>query len=452
LPSFQKGLAQFFPSLYVPADAPVVNSDGTITTTSSYNPNNGIAFNGVTPGVPPNFGNAHVHFFNPTVGIAYDVFGDGKTSLRGGYGVVHRNYFTVSCQYSCSNNYPVTIPINLITPPFPNPIGAQVAPATVPSLQSDAQNLSETQVRSYSVSLQHEFPGGWVVSLAGAGTTAVRPSFEGDINQPLPEGGYDFNPIINTGKVSEYAYGEPYPGYGQLLTYYNQGSLSWDALEFSARHPVGHNLFASVAYTWQKSLSVERNGNTDEGTPQNIYNLRADRGPSTSVPPQILAISAVWSPQWFTHGGGLRQWFLGNWQYSDVTTIQSGFPMDPGLSIATPGLATRPDAVPGQSVRGPKTKAEWFNTNAFAAPAAGHFGNASTGTILGPGVVDFDMALYKNFKVWESAKFQFRSEFFNVFNHTNFSGVSTGFGSGNFGQVTSALDPRIIELSLRFEF
>lgn len=148
----------------------------------------------------------------------------------------------------------------------------------------------------------------------------------------------------------------------------------------------------------------------------------------------------------------MRQWFLGNWQYSDVTTIQSGFPMDPGLSIATPGLATRPDAVPGQSVRGPKTKAEWFNTNAFAAPAAGHFGNASTGTILGPAVVDFDMALYKNFKVWESSKLQYRSEFFNVFNHTNFSGVSTGFGSGNFGQVTSALDPRIIELSLRFEF
>jgi hypothetical protein len=96
--------------------------------------------------------------------------------------------------------------------------------------------------------------------------------------------------------------------------------------------------------------------------------------------------------------------------------------------------------------------AEWFNTNAFAAPAPGFFGNASTGSITGPGAIVFDMALYKDFKIGERQKFEFRSEFFNIFNHTNFSGVSTSFGSGNFGQVTSARDPRIIELALRYEF
>jgi hypothetical protein len=122
------------------------------------------------------------------------------------------------------------------------------------------------------------------------------------------------------------------------------------------------------------------------------------------------------------------------------------------LSTATPGLATLPDRVPGQPIRGPKTKDEWFNTNAFAAPPPGFYGNAETGSIPGPGVINFDMALYKTFKIGEHSGFQFRSEFFNIFNHTNFSAVATGVGSGNYGQVTSALDPRILELALRFDF
>jgi hypothetical protein len=143
---------------------------------------------------------------------------------------------------------------------------------------------------------------------------------------------------------------------------------------------------------------------------------------------------------------------LGNWQYSDITTLQAGFPLDPGLVIATPGLAIRPNRVSGQAISGPKTAQEWFNTNAFAAPAAGFFGNAAPDSITGPGVVDFDMAFYKNFKITERQNLQFRAEFFNIFNHTNFSAVSSSFGAGNFGQVTSALDPRILEFALRYSF
>lgn len=101
---------------------------------------------------------------------------------------------------------------------------------------------------------------------------------------------------------------------------------------------------------------------------------------------------------------------------------------------------------------GPKTVAEWFNVNAFAAPAAGYFGNAAPGSIIGPGVVNFDMALYKDFRVKENNTLQFRAELFNTFNHTNFSGVSTAFGAGNYGQLTSAYDPRIAEFALRFQF
>ena len=95
---------------------------------------------------------------------------------------------------------------------------------------------------------------------------------------------------------------------------------------------------------------------------------------------------------------------------------------------------------------------DWFNTAAFAAPAAGYFGNAAPGSIQGPGTVDFDMAFYKDFRIRERHTIEFRAELFNIFNHTNFSGVSTSFGTGNFGQITSALDPRIAEFALRYQF
>jgi hypothetical protein len=142
---------------------------------------------------------------------------------------------------------------------------------------------------------------------------------------------------------------------------------------------------------------------------------------------------------------------LGGWRYAGITAIQSGISLQPKLSISNQGLATRPDAT-GTALSYPKTPGEWFNTGAFSAPAYGFYGNAANGSITGPGLVTFDMALYKDFKIGERAAFEFRGELFNIFNHTNFNAISTTYGASNFGQVTSALDPRIVEFALRFHF
>ncbi|MEO7144010.1 MAG: hypothetical protein ABI165_10990 [Bryobacteraceae bacterium] len=106
----------------------------------------------------------------------------------------------------------------------------------------------------------------------------------------------------------------------------------------------------------------------------------------------------------------------------------------------------------GQQLTYPQTIGQWFNTAVFQKPAFGKFGNAGPGTITGPGLVNFDMGLYKDFAFTEKRRLQFRSEFFNVFNHTNFGNPTTTVGSGNYGLITSALDARIIELSLRLHF
>jgi hypothetical protein len=452
-PSFQKGISNFIPSRFNPAKAPIVNPDGTFTTGPNYDPLNGLVFGGVTPGFPANYTTLHRNFYNPSFGFAYDVFGDGKTSLRGGFGITHANIFQNACNTQCPLNYPLTTTLTLLSAPFPSPVGAVAKPATVPTLRTQDQNLNTGRTGNFSLSLQHEFQGGWFVSLAGAGDAIVHGVFDANENQPLPFGGFDFNPIINTGTVSPYAYGAPFPGYGALPEVISPIRGTWYGLMFNARHPVGHNFFASVAYTWQKGLTVSRGQSITSsysGT-QNYYNINSSRGPANVIPSQVFSFSAIWTLPWFAQASGLKGAFLKNWQYSDITSIQGGFPLDPGLATAHPGLATRPNRI-ANNITGPKTRQQWFNTSAFAAPSPGFFGNAGTGIITGPGTIDFDMALYKDFKFGETRKIQFRGEFFNVFNHTNFNGVVTSFGAGNFGQVTSAKDPREIELVLRLEF
>lgn len=454
IPTFKNLVSNLIPSLFNPANAPIVNPNGTFTATPTYDPNNGLVFGGVTPGYPANYTNKYNNHWNPTFGFAYDLLGDGRTSLRGGAAMTHYFYFYASCSSQCPLNYPTTFSQTIVGPPFPNPVGNFLR-ATVPPLHIQDLNFKEAQITNYSLSLQHEFKGRWLATIAGAGNTLLHGTVNADANQPRPGGGFDFNPIINTGTVSEYAFGEPFPGYGQLQDVVSPTTIRWNALELSVQHPFSHGFFISGAYTWQKGIAVTRDtsGETTSsyGGVQDFYHPNNDRGPSLTTPFHVFAFSATWNLPWFG-SAKLERAVLGGWQLSNVTTIQSGFPMDPGLGTGNRGLATRPDLVPGVSISGPKTVNEWFNTSAFAAPAAGFFGNAPTGSIIGPGTVNFDIALYKNFRVTERTKLQFRSNFYNIFNHPNFNGVATTLGAGDFGQVTSARDPRIIEFALRFEF
>lgn len=121
--------------------------------------------------------------------------------------------------------------------------------------------------------------------------------------------------------------------------------------------------------------------------------------------------------------------------------------MSPGLTISTRGLATRPNQVSPSRRLGKLT--EWFDTSSFAAPKFGFFGNARNGTIRGPGYTSLNLSLYKTFPITHRLSTQFRAEAFNVANHPNFRNVDTGLGDGNYGQVTNAGDPRILEFAVK---
>jgi hypothetical protein len=450
----QRGLEAIFnPALYSLAAAPIVNNNGTITTTANYSATNGLMFNGVN-GVPLNFTTEHWSYWSPSAGFAWDLFGDGKTALRGGYGISYDNQpYQSFCANACAVNPPLIQTTNLVTPSFPNPIGAASKAPTLPSLNSEDLNDRTGQIQTFSLSLQHQFAGAWFTSITGAGDLARHQTAAWNINQPLPDPPYQFNPTINAGTVTNYLF-SPFLGYAGISAIEAALNTNWYGLEVGVRHPVGHNVTLTIAYTWQHCLSEIR-GNTlfnNQAGPANVYNPGDDYGNAATNVPQSLSFGYIYNLPWYHDAHGWQRQVLGGWRYSGLTTIESGFSQNPGLSVAHPGLSTRPNTVAGVSVVGPKTAQQWFNTAAFVTPAVGYFGSAAPGDIYGPGMVDFDMAIYKDFHINERHKIEFRAEAFNVFNHTNFSGVSASFGSGTYGRLTSARDPRVFEFALRYQF
>src|SRR5581483_8376558 len=262
----------------------------------------------------------------------------------------------------------------------------------------------------------------------------------------------------NRGLVSS-AITRPYLGWSSLnagansAAQYN-GTANYHSLQAGFNYRATNSLTFTSAYTWGHSLTDVANRGFDArqtgNGAQNPYNFKAEYGSPGYDRRHIFTSGYVYNLPFLKSRNDFVGKALGNWTFSGITVIESGFILTPGMSTPTNGLASRPNCL--GTVAGSKSLLQWFNTSAFAAPAFGFFGNCGTGLIHGPSENTWNWALYKTFPVGERLKAQFRAEFFNIWNHPSFSNVSTNYGAGDFGQVTSALDPRIIEFALRLDF
>jgi Carboxypeptidase regulatory-like domain/TonB dependent receptor-like, beta-barrel/TonB-dependent Receptor Plug Domain len=463
------------------ADAPVVNVNGTLQVNSANQPVNavgqpaslvnGLLFAGQN-GVPSGFFTPVKTNFAPRIGFAYDLRGNGKSSLRGGYGIGYSRTPVEQIFNAFGQNPPYVQSANVLNSLLSNALAGTAPIPTTQTLSNVPLNFKPTQVQTYSLTLEQQVGRNTIATLAYAGSQGRHlMTYQGgyDQNFPLPvaapsvsgclpagqgaSSAYDLDPCINSAMASP-DFTRPYQGYTTMNSVYDEGTSNYNSLQSNLIYTAGASRF-TVAYTFSKALATLGAHDATDATftgvvIQNPRNPKAEYGPPAYDFTNDLTGTWVYAIPYFAHGNRFVSLGLGNWSFAGLALHQSGFALSPGLATSTAGEAIRPDQV-GPYRRVGKLN-EWFDTTSFAAPGFGFFGNAGNGTIRGPAYTSFNTSLYKTFPITERFNAQFRVEAFNVANHPNFNNVSTAFGTGNFGQVTSAGDPRELEFALKLTY
>jgi hypothetical protein len=476
-------VTNFNSSMFNPANAPVVNPDGTLATNSNNLPitssgtaadlQNGLIFAGQN-GVSSGFFTANKKAFAPRVGFAYAIGNDNKTSIRGGYGIGYTRLAVSQIYTMFGANPPYNASANVLNSLISNGTAGTSGAPTPQSLAAiDPNSVGPASTQSYSLSLQRQVVPSGIFTLAYAGSVTRHLETEGfNANENLPvtspsvagclepgqnpSASYQFDPCINAGTVSS-NYTVPYRGYAGISTQAFIGSSNYNSLQTHFVYRTSA-LTVDTGYTWSKVLANlgsgagAGNGNTigSGAGVQDWRNLSAEYGPPDWDRTHVFTTAIVYDLPFFKTSGRLLKTTLGGWTFAGKAVLESGFALSPGTAYPTSGLAIRPDSLGHEKKLGKLS--EWFDTSNYVQPRYGFYGNASNGSIRGPAEFTGDAGLYKSFPVTEKANLQFRAEAFNVANHPSFSSVSTAAGSGNFGQVTGALDPRILEFVLRATF
>jgi len=272
---------------------------------------------------------------------------------------------------------------------------------------------------------------------------------------------YDLREGVSNGTLNANLY-RIYPGFSGIEQEENETNFNYNSLQAGVRMENRHGLTLQLAYTYSHEIDEVTN---DLNSLSNPFDPRYDRGSGGFDRRHILNMNYIYNLPFFANSTNLlERTALGGWQFSGITVWQSGTPQYIYYTGATDtvglggGTTNRPDLVAPVSY--PKKRLAWFSTASFANPVAPWnggpnqgFGNAGKDAVVGPGLVNFNWSLFKNIPIKEGGpSLELRFEYFNVFNHTQFNNIDQNSGDGNFGQVTTAYDPRTLQLGAKFKF
>ena len=468
----------------------------------------GSLFPTVTIGGSSNPGCLSGHLFNPAprIGFAFDPKGDGKMAIRGGYGIFyeHTNGNEGNTE-SLEGSAPLVLKATQSNIVGYTNIGAGAGQVPLPplSLVSIPDKAMWPYVQQWNLNVQRELPSHVVLSVAYVGSKGTHLTLENDGNQlcPVSGGGVcgaaDTNPFapgqpITTADCTSFgnngtlANGTPvtgravtnlsvacgasadplrtaFPGYSDITYLRDYANSIYNALQVSANRTVG-NLTLSVAYTY--SHSIDDSSDRTDNAFVNAYDIAANRASSTFDQRHALSVSYVYAIPLFRHASSaFERAALGGWQLSGITVVQTGTPVsvtngtnfgdNAGVGNGV-GTGSRPDLVGNPDAAAVNTNAApgplLYNPAAYAIPTGLTFGDVGRDTLYLPRRTNFDFGLFKEFKFSEKTGLDFRWENFNLFNHSEFNGINSSFGTSGFLYADSTHLARKMQFGLRLFF
>jgi Carboxypeptidase regulatory-like domain/TonB-dependent Receptor Plug Domain/TonB dependent receptor len=419
------------------------------------------------PGVPD--GILHVSYtkFAPRVGFAYDVFGTGKSSVRGGYGI-----FYSATQADLVGNLeqqPFSLVITLNQTPnlkAPYAPGADPFPYTVnlqnPTFEPGATmagmapgNSNIPYLQEYNLTVEQQLGDNWSARVAYVGSVGHHFYLLRDENSPI----YIPGASTTTAGINKRRPIQPYAG---ISLWDTSSSSAFNSFQATTTHRFAHGFSINASYVWEKEFD-NTSGDPTSTTAFQLANqncVACDRGLSSLEVPQHFVASYLYQLPGTQMRGLLGKELLNGWQINGITTISTGSPFNilSGVDSNLDGIATdRPDRVGDPSLGGGRSRAqkigEFFNTASFEpVPADTPYGNSPRDPIIGPGYVDTDLSAFKRFAIYESSDLLFRAEIFNTFNNVNLGTPNGTLTSSQFGKITSSNTPRIVQFALKYEF
>jgi hypothetical protein len=460
--------------------------------------------------------NSDLNNFAPRVGLAWEFI--PKTVLRAGYGIFYGGQ--ENGPYSNPSpgfNPPFFVNQSLVSPcgaPSANPAGLDCRVTGIPTLASGFpanalvdpntpiffsvdKNLRTPYMQQWHFGIEKELPGSSVLALTYGGSKGTKlytffngnqaeptadPSIPTAPRRPVKSAGCTIatpdncSPVFDTG----------------IDSFRSTGLSNYNSLQARFEKRFSKGLQFQASYTWAHSIDIASNANL--GPTQNNSDFRnfrdpgAERGNSDFDVRHRLVVNSIYElpfghdKKFFGQAGGLANQVVGGWQVANIVSVSSGnwyTVLDSNGNFANAdggagGVSQRPDQVGDSNKAGPvagnpgcvapsriRTPTAWFNTCAFADPALGSFGDVGRNTIEAPGYTTWDLSAFKNFRTTERTNLEFRAEFFNVLNHTNFLFANSGPQNGNnatilgtsqFGSLTAARAPRQIQFALKFSF